>query len=117
MSVRAVLRTGLSGVGGLAGQGSDAGGSGFEVGGRPGGGAARAVALEVADLRCDLAEAGRDEAGRALRYRDTGTGDGVPVVVPVQGAENAVRLYGSRLGCRGDGFGAVNGVLQCGGVP
>src|SRR5437660_12925076 len=36
MSVRAVLRAGLSGVGGRASEGSEARGSGFDVGGGPG---------------------------------------------------------------------------------
>ena len=35
-----------------------------------------------------------------------GTGDGVQGEVLVQGAEDAVEVIGSWLGCRGDGFGA-----------
>jgi len=48
---------------------------------------ARQGMLMVAYLAGDLAEAGRGETGPALRHRDMGTGDGVQVEVPVQGAE------------------------------
>ena len=75
------------------------------------------MVLVVADLPGDLAEAGRGEAGRALRHRDMGTGDGVQVEVPVQGAEERGQVIGSWLGCRVTGSGPVNGVLQCGAVP
>ena len=47
------------------------------------------VILVVADLPGDLAEAGRGEAGRALRHGDVGASDGVQVEVLVQGAEDA----------------------------
>jgi len=70
------------------------------------GAGAAGVMLVVADLPGDRAEAGRGEAGRALRHRDMGTGDGVQVEVLVQGAEDAGgQVIGRRLGCRGDGFG------------
>jgi hypothetical protein len=79
--------------------------------------ARQGVVLVVADLPGDLAEAGRDEAGRALRHRDIGTGDGVQVEVLVQGAEDAVRLSGAGWVAGVTGSRPVNGILQCGAVP
>ena len=79
--------------------------------------ARQGVVLVVADLPGDLAEAGRDEAGRALRHRDMGTGDGVQVEVPVQGAEDAGgQVIGSGWVAGVTGSGPVNGVLLCGAV-
>jgi hypothetical protein len=75
------------------------------------------VVLVVADLPGDLAEAGRGEAGLALRHRDMDTGDGVQVRILVQGAEDTVRLSGAGWVAEVTGSGPVNGVLQCGAVP
>jgi hypothetical protein len=57
--------------------------------------------LMVADLPGGLAEAGRGEAGCALRHGDMGASDGVKVEVRVQGAEDAAGTLSGAGGVAG----------------
>jgi hypothetical protein len=96
MSVRAVLRAGLSGAGGRAGEGSDARGSGFDVGGGPGQALAVMGAPDLVAVGPD-GELGGDGDDRKLRSRgrlDTGdasTSKGADQVGGRVGRADAVR--------------------------
>jgi hypothetical protein len=96
MSVRAALRTGLSGVGGQAGEGSYARGSGFDVGGGPG------QALAVMDAP-ELVAVGPD--GQVGGDRDDGKlGDGCGVNAGDALTSEGADQVGGRAGRAGAGW-------------